>query len=157
MVRQKRSIAALATGAIDSQHTTLLNEKNAEIEELKSQLEKFASDGDGGGWTEISVGEITPLSILFGHPQLEAIHQPRKYFDPQALLELAESIKEDGLKEPIVVRDTPDGYEILDGARRHEAHKVAGLPKIKAYIRKDVSDEEALTYALTTDALKEKN
>ena len=154
MVRERRKISSLATGAVNSQAHTLLQEKDAEIEALKAQLDEVAhSNGGGDGWVEIPVEAIAPLSIRSGS---QSVHQPRKYFDPGALQELAESIKEDGLKEPVVVRDTPAGYEMMDGARRHEAHKVAGLPKIKAYIRLNVSDEEALAYALTTDALKEK-
>lgn len=154
MVREKRKISTLAAGAVGSQTHTLLQEKDAEIEALKAQLEDVAnSNGGGDGWVEIPIDAIKPLSIRSGS---QAVYQPRKYFDPVALQELAESIREDGLKEPIVVRDSPEGYEMMDGARRHEAHKVAGLPKIKAYVRLNISDEEALAYALTTDALKEK-
>ncbi|PSN20678.1 hypothetical protein C7271_00915 [filamentous cyanobacterium CCP5] len=154
MVREKRKISTLAAGAAGSQTQTLLQEKDTEIEVLKAQLEELAnSNGGGDGWNEIPIDAIKPLSIRSGS---QSVYQPRKYFDPVALQELAESIKEDGLKEPIVVRDTPEGYEMMDGARRHEAHKVAGLVKIKAYIRQNISDEEALVYALTTDALKEK-
>jgi len=154
MVREKRKISALAAGAVGSQTQTLLQEKDAEIEALKTQLAGGAnSHGGGDGWVEIPINAIKPLSIRSGN---QSVQQPRKYFDPVALQELAESIKEDGLKEPIVVRDTPEGYEMMDGARRHEAHKIAGLSKIKAYIRLNISDEEALAYALTTDALKEK-
>jgi ParB family chromosome partitioning protein len=154
MVREKRRISSLAAGAVGSQTQTLLQEKDSEIEALKTQLEEVANGNRGGdGWVEIPIDTVKPLSIRSGS---QSVHQPRKYFDPVALQELAESIKEDGLKEPIVVRDTPEGYEMMDGARRHEAHKVAGLLKIKAYVRLNVSDEEALAYALTTDALKEK-
>jgi len=154
MMREKRKISTLAAGAVGSQTQTLLQEKDAEIEALKTQLEEVANgNGGGDGWVEIPIDTVKPLSIRSGN---QSVYQPRKYFDPVALQELAESIKEDGLKEPIVVRDTPEGYEMMDGARRHEAHKVAGLPKIKAYVRLNVSDEEALAYALTTDALKEK-
>lgn len=154
MVREKRKISTLVAGAVGSQTQTLLQEKDTEIETLKAQLEGLAnSNGGGDGWAELPVDAIKPLSIRSGN---QSVDQPRKYFEPVALQDLAESIKEDGLKEPIVVRHTPDGYEIMDGARRHEAHKVAGLSKIKAYVRQNISDDEALAYALTTDALKEK-
>lgn len=77
-----------------------------------------------------------------------AADQPRKTFDQGALLELAMSIKERGVLEPIVVRPMPDGmYEIVMGERRWRASQLAGLTEIPAIIR-ELSDEDASADAL---------
>ncbi|MRJ02799.1 MAG: ParB/RepB/Spo0J family partition protein [Epsilonproteobacteria bacterium] len=63
-------------------------------------------------------------------------YQPRKYFDQQALEELAASIKSHGLLQPIVVIEDIDGFMLVAGERRLRASKMAGLKKIKAIIAK---------------------
>ncbi len=63
-------------------------------------------------------------------------YQPRKQFDKQALQELADSIKEHGLLQPIVVIEDIDGFMLIAGERRLRASKLAGLKKIKAIIAK---------------------
>ena len=63
-------------------------------------------------------------------------YQPRKHFDEQALMELAESIKEHGLLQPVVVIEDLDGFMLIAGERRLRAAKIAGLSKIKAIVAK---------------------
>ena len=63
-------------------------------------------------------------------------YQPRKHFDEKALLELAESIKEHGLLQPVVVIEDLDGFMLIAGERRLRAAKIAGLSKIKAIVAK---------------------
>jgi ParB family chromosome partitioning protein len=76
--------------------------------------------------------------------------QPRKTFYQETLEELAQSIKERGVLEPIVVRPIPNGrYQIVMGERRYRASRIAGLTQIPAIIR-ELSDEDA-----TADALLE--
>ncbi len=72
---------------------------------------------------EISLKEIRP------NP-----YQPRKTFDEEGLIELAESIKSDGLLQPIVVTEDIDGYVLIAGERRLRAHKIARLKKIRAIV-----------------------
>ena len=67
--------------------------------------------------------------------------QPRKYFDEDALLELAESIKNVGLLQPILVQDRESYYEIIAGERRWRACKLAGLKEIPVIIRKFTEQE----------------
>ena len=67
--------------------------------------------------------------------------QPRKRFDPDALAELAASIKSSGLAQPISVRAHGDGHMIVMGERRWRAHVLAGLPTIEANVI-DVADQE---------------
>ena len=69
-------------------------------------------------------------------------YQPRKHFEQEALAELAESIKDHGLLQPIVVIKKDDGYLLVAGERRLRAHKLAGLETIKAVIA-DVDIDEA--------------
>ncbi len=62
-------------------------------------------------------------------------HQPRKHFDELTLSELAESIKEHGILQPLIVSQTEDNYELIAGERRLKAAKKAGLKNIPAIVR----------------------
>lgn len=77
---------------------------------------------------------IIKLKIIEIEPNRE---QPRKNFDKEALKELAESIKQYGLIQPIVVTKKDDYYSIIAGERRWRASKLAGLKEIPAIIRED--------------------
>ena len=84
-----------------------------------------------------------------------ASDQPRKHFEQQALLELAMSIKERGVLEPIVVRPAGDGkYEIVMGERRWRASLLAGLTQIPAIIR-EMTDDDASTDSLLENFQRE--
>ena len=65
------------------------------------------------------------------------VNQPRKTFNEDKIEELAASIKEHGIIQPIVVRKHKNGYEIVAGERRWRAAKLAGLEEIPAIIRND--------------------
>ncbi len=80
--------------------------------------------------------------------------QPRKTFHQESLEELAQSIKERGVLEPIVVRPVGDHYEIVMGERRYRACKIAGLAEIPVVIR-ELSDEEAKADALVENFQRE--
>lgn len=82
-------------------------------------------------------------------------YQPRKEFDPKALEELKNSIKEQGVIQPITVRRAPDGYELISGERRTRATIAAGLNKIPAYILDNVSDVQMLEIALIENVQRE--
>lgn len=73
--------------------------------------------------------------------------QPREIFDDEALTELAESIKQHGVIQPIIVRKIGDKYEIIAGERRYRASKLAGVKTIPALIR-NIDDKEAAKVAL---------
>ena len=73
--------------------------------------------------------------------------QPREIFDEQALNELALSIKEHGVIQPIIVRKIGDKYEIIAGERRYRASKLAGKTTIPALVR-DIDDKETAKIAL---------
>lgn len=100
----------------------------------------------------ISTGSIAEI-------ELEKIEtnpfQPRTHFDENALNELAESIKELGVIQPITVRKIEDGkYQLISGERRLRASKLAGLEKIPSYVRK-ADDQEMLEFALVENIQRE--
>lgn len=81
--------------------------------------------------------------------------QPRRHFDEEALQELATSIKEVGIIQPITLREiTQDKYQIIAGERRYRASKLAGLEKIPAYI-KTVQDDAVMEMALIENIQRE--
>ncbi len=81
-------------------------------------------------------------------------YQPRKEFDEKALDELAESIKEHGIIQPIIVRKSIKGYELVAGERRLRASEKAGLPKIPVVIR-EFSNEQIMEIALIENLQRE--
>ena len=90
-----------------------------------------------------------PLDRIQPNPR-----QPRKRFDDMALSELIESIKASGVIQPIVVRRSGDGYELIAGERRWRAAKQAGLERIPAVVR-DVTNAQSLELALVENLLRE--
>lgn len=95
--------------------------------------------------------QITEISLdeLRSNP-----YQPRKTFDEDSLNELAASIKEHGVFQPIIAKKSIKGYEIIAGERRVKASKIAGLTKIPAII-KDLTDEEMMEIALLENLQRE--
>lgn len=81
-------------------------------------------------------------------------YQPRKVFDDEALNELASSIKENGVFQPIIVKKTVKGYDIVAGERRFRASKLAGRTTIPAII-KDFTDEEMMNISLLENLQRE--
>jgi ParB family chromosome partitioning protein len=89
-----------------------------------------------------SIQEI-PISSIEPNP-----FQPRQDFDPEALQELAESIKVHGIIQPITVRRLEEGkYQIISGERRWQASRLAGLTSVPAYVR-TANDQQMLEMAL---------
>lgn len=93
--------------------------------------------------TEIELSQIRP------NP-----YQPRKVFDEEALNELADSIKVYGVVEPVILKKSVKGYEIVAGERRCKASKIAGLTTVPAII-KDFTDEEMMEIALLENIQRE--
>lgn len=81
-------------------------------------------------------------------------YQPRTIFDEDALNELAESIKENGVIEPIIVKKSIKGYDVIAGERRLKASKIAGNKTIPAIIRQ-LSDEKMAEIALLENLQRE--
>lgn len=81
--------------------------------------------------------------------------QPRTHFDREALLELSDSIKTQGIIQPITVRKlTADTYQLIAGERRLQAARIAGIPRIPAYVR-TANDQQMLEMALIENIQRE--
>lgn len=104
----------------------------------------FSANSEETLSTEVMLSQIEPNR-----------DQPRKDFDEQALNELAESIKEHGLLQPILVRSKPSGgYEIIAGERRWRASRIAGLRTVPVVI-KEMDEKEAAEVALIENLQRE--
>ena len=99
--------------------------------------------------TTSSVNEI-PIDSIEVNP-----YQPRTHFDQEALKELSESIKVQGIIQPITVRELDKGkYQLISGERRLQASKLAGLKSIPAYVRK-ANDQQMLEMAIIENIQRE--
>ncbi len=106
--------------------------------------EKIVEEGkSSGGITEV------PLEEIRSNP-----YQPRVIFDDKALEELANSIKEHGIIQPVIVKKSIKGYELVAGERRTRAARLAGLTTIPAII-KDFNDVEMMEIALIENIERE--
>ena len=104
------------------------DETNAEKSEIVDNSQKVV---------EINVELIDPNPF-----------QPRKVFSDDELVELAESIEQHGLIQPIAVRKVGDRYQLISGERRTRASKLAGLPTIKAQVYENLDDKAMAEWAL---------
>jgi ParB family chromosome partitioning protein len=113
-----------------------------------------AMDTKSGKKKDVEIAEKGPetlVKITKVEPNRE---QPRKNFDEDALLELAESIKQFGLLQPILVQDRKDYYEIIAGERRWRAAKLAGLKEVPVII-KNLTEQEIVEIALIENIQRE--
>lgn len=85
---------------------------------------------------------IVPIEKVRANPR-----QPRKKFDEKSIQELAQSIVTNGVLQPLLVKQTPIGFEIIAGERRYRAAKIAGLKTLPVVI-KNISDRDQLEVAL---------
>ncbi|TMK62575.1 MAG: ParB/RepB/Spo0J family partition protein [Actinobacteria bacterium] len=99
--------------------------------------------GATGGLREV------PVSVIRPNP-----YQPRERFDEESLGELADSIREVGLLQPVLVRPADDGYELIAGERRWRAARRAGLQTIPALVR-ETDDNSTLEQALVENLQRE--
>ncbi|PJZ71083.1 chromosome partitioning protein ParB [Leptospira perolatii] len=108
-----------------------------------SEEKSFKEAGGDGSLKEIKLSEIRP------NPD-----QPRRTFNEESLRELAETIKVHGVIQPIVVKETSSGYEIISGERRYRACKLAGFMKIPAVVKK-ANENQVLEMALIENIQRE--
>lgn len=118
----------------------LFNSENLDFDNFEKQiLDETPKDEV----IEINLDELRP------NP-----HQPRKIFNDEALNELALSIKENGVFQPIIVKKSIKGYEIVAGERRYRASKLAGLTTIPAIVR-DFTEQQMIELALLENLQRE--
>lgn len=101
--------------------------------------------------SENSVTQDTYIDINKIEPNRE---QPRKNFEEDALLELAESIKQFGILQPLLVQDKTDYYEIIAGERRWRAAKIAGLKEVPVIVKK-LNEQETVEISLIENIQRE--
>lgn len=118
----------------------LFNNENLDLNSFEKQVYESASREE---IIEISLKELRP------NP-----YQPRKVFNEEALQELAASIKEHGVFQPIIVKKSIKGYEIIAGERRYRASILAEKETIPAIIR-EFSDEKMMEIALLENLQRE--
>jgi len=116
---------------------------NSEVLDYSSVEEKIVSETPKEEITMIKLNELR------SNP-----YQPRKIFNEEALEELANSIKEHGVFQPIIVKKSIKGYEIIAGERRVKASLMAGLTEIPAIIR-DFNDTQMMEIALLENLQRE--
>ncbi|MBW4546810.1 MAG: ParB/RepB/Spo0J family partition protein [Symplocastrum torsivum CPER-KK1] len=81
-------------------------------------------------------------------------NQPRRYFDPQAMQSLAESVKSEGILQPLLVRPVDEKYEVVAGERRYRAALESGLTEVPVTVRV-MTDDQAVQYALVENLQRE--
>ena len=101
------------------------------------------ASGPPGNPVELPVGSLVPNPF-----------QPRRHFDPQALEELAQSIRSDGVIQPLVVRRNGEKYELIAGEHRWRAAQLAGLKSVPVYVH-DTPDDRMLEVALIENIQRE--
>lgn len=105
--------------------------------------------GDAPPPTAAPIERRVPIGEIRPNPR-----QPRRFFDEDRIAELADSIRHQGVLQPLVVRKTDDGYELIIGERRFRAAQRAGLDRVPVVV-KDVSDAESLEMALVENIQRE--
>ena len=135
--------ALFGDAEVTLQSRTEKNSKNEdeETEDPKQKVDK--NERTGGGIDYIDINDIKPNS-----------NQPRKTFDEDKLNELAASIEEHGLIQPLVLRKAEKGYEIVAGERRWRAARKIGIREIPCIVR-ELTDEENMLLAIIENMQRE--
>lgn len=118
----------------------LFNSENLDFDSFERQIYETTPNEE---IVKINLSDIRP------NP-----YQPRKIFKEEALQDLANSIKKNGVFQPIIVKKSIKGYELIAGERRFRASKMAGLEEIPAIIR-DFTEEEMIEIALLENLQRE--
>lgn len=113
---------------------------SAEKQNVKNEKEEKAA---GSGEVLVKINEVEPNR-----------EQPRKDFDEDSLMELADSIKQFGILQPLIVQKKKDYYEIIAGERRWRAAKLAGIKEVPIII-KDYTDQEIVEISLIENIQRE--
>lgn len=113
------------------------------VELKKEEKKQEEHKGDVNSETLLKITQVEPNR-----------RQPRKHFDEDALQELAESIKQYGMLQPILVQDRKEYYEIIAGERRWRAAKIAGLKEIPVIV-KNLTDQERVEISLIENIQRE--
>ena len=127
---------------LDSLIPTAAAVKPKKVSSSEEQQSSAAASED-----KLSPRDIMKVKITKVEPNRE---QPRKQFDEDALLELADSIKQFGILQPLLVQQKDDYYEIIAGERRWRAAKLAGIREVPVIV-KQFSEQETVEISLVAD------
>ncbi len=133
---KKKALGKGLSALIPDSYTKIIQEQKEKI----AQGEQAKSDAP---IQEVAIADIQPNQ-----------DQPRRHFNDEALSELANSIKEQGILQPVIVKRKGNGFELICGERRLRASKLAGLSKVPVII-KDVADQKLLELALVENIQRE--
>jgi ParB family chromosome partitioning protein len=140
-----RGLDALIPSKSPSEKENTVKTKSVKSETVKDKTEK----------AEEAVKQEKPAEMKVKISSVEPNRtQPRKHFDEDALLELAESIKQYGVLQPLLVSDKKDYFEIVAGERRWRAAKMAGLKEIPIIV-KEFSNQEIVEISLIENIQRE--
>lgn len=114
-----------------------------EVKEEKTKKENISNEQDKEFERTVKITMVEPNR-----------EQPRKNFDEDSLIELAESIKQFGLLQPILVQDRKTYFEIVAGERRWRAAKMAGLKEVPVIVR-DLTEQEIVEISLIENIQRE--
>ncbi|MCM1178650.1 MAG: ParB N-terminal domain-containing protein [Clostridium sp.] len=118
---------------------------------MKKKREMFTGDAIDFLTGSYEVAGVEELDIN----QLSAYRKhPFKLYKGERLEDMVESIRENGILVPVIVRKMDTGYEILSGHNRVNAAKIAGLGKVPCIVKIDLSDEDAYTYVVETNLMQ---
>ncbi|MBD2615881.1 ParB/RepB/Spo0J family partition protein [Nostoc punctiforme FACHB-252] len=121
-----------------------MSKKRLEVPKMRGVEDLLTMDVDASAITTVSIDKIRV-----------AKKQPRRWFDPEKMSQLVQSVREHGILEPLLVRLLGDGeYELIAGERRLRAAKEAGLAEVPI-VSKELSDKQALEVALLENLQRE--
>ncbi len=121
----------------------------------KPKLEKVEIEGVDALFGDITSPQSQPVTSISISQIIRPTHQPRRYFDQAALHRLADSVKEKGILQPLLVRPlNGENYELIAGERRYQAAIIAELKEVPVLI-KELSDPEAYELALMENLQRE--
>ncbi len=123
--------------------TTQNDQASLSHQTLQSFGQNTASNNEENRVYQLAVSKLVP-----------GVYQPRQSFERESLTELAASIKEKGILQPITVRKVGERFEIVAGERRWRAAQIAGLHEVPVLLRR-FQDQEALEYAIIENVQRE--
>lgn len=151
---KKSSKAAVRTPAVPEAVAAQAQDPVAAETPDTKPAEPQATVADTGSAEQPAVHPEADVRLLDLNKIVNSTYNPRKNFREDTLLELAESIKQSGVLQPICVRPKDEGFEIVYGERRYWAAAMANLKFIPALVR-DLSDAEAEDAAITENLQRE--
>ncbi len=143
MPREKKSGLGKGFAALFEDNSLLGGDAVSVIEPSKQGKKTAGKAVPSGAPVYIDINDIKPNA-----------RQPRTRFNEEALFDLASSIKEHGIIEPVVLRPSQPGYELVAGERRWRAARLAGLKTIPAVVR-DLDDRQTMFFALIENMQRE--